>query len=84
MLGPSALRDTLFGTRSYTQGAEYHLPRKIPLRVEPKTYFGGFRQKVSLQAATCDADNSYMRAASNTQLPSAAHLHAFAPGLCSQ
>ena len=36
-----ALRDQLFGSRGYTEGARYQLPRKIPLRIEPKTYFGG-------------------------------------------
>lgn len=47
--GPSSSRrpvavgevtDALFGTRSHTMGAQYQLPRKIPLRIEPKTYFG--------------------------------------------
>lgn len=33
----------LFGTRNYTAGAEIQLPRKIPLRIEPKTYFGATR-----------------------------------------
>jgi hypothetical protein len=36
----SALTDEVFGTRSYTEGAQIQLPRKIPLRIEPKTYFG--------------------------------------------
>lgn len=26
--------------RAYTEGAQVQLPRKIPLRIEPKTYFG--------------------------------------------
>jgi hypothetical protein len=30
----------MFGTRAYTQGALYQVPRKIPVRIEPKTYFG--------------------------------------------
>ena len=33
--------DTLFGTRYYTEGATLQLPRKVPMRVEPKSYFGG-------------------------------------------
>jgi len=37
---PGQLTDTLFGTRAYTEGARYQIPRKIPLRIEPKTYFG--------------------------------------------
>lgn len=37
------LRDQLFGTRGYTEGARYQLPRKIPLRIEPKTYFGEYK-----------------------------------------
>jgi hypothetical protein len=36
----TALSDALFGTRGYTEGAQYQLPRKIPLRIEPKTFFG--------------------------------------------
>lgn len=32
--------DTLFGTRYYTEGATLQLPRKVPMRVEPKSYFG--------------------------------------------
>ena len=30
----------MFGTRAYTEGALYQVPRKIPVRIEPKTYFG--------------------------------------------
>jgi hypothetical protein len=30
----------LFGTRMHTEGAELQLPRKVPMRVEPKSYFG--------------------------------------------
>jgi hypothetical protein len=33
--------DTLFGTRYHTPGASLQLPRKVPMRVEPKSYFGG-------------------------------------------
>lgn len=36
---PSVM-DTLFGTRQHTSGAELQLPRKVPMRVEPKSYFG--------------------------------------------
>ncbi|KAK9813924.1 hypothetical protein WJX73_005115 [Symbiochloris irregularis] len=40
---PGEVTDALFGTRSYTAGAQYQLPRKIPLRIEPKTYFANER-----------------------------------------
>lgn len=40
MASVSAVRDNLFGTLGHTEGAEYQIPRKIPLRIEPKTYFG--------------------------------------------
>jgi hypothetical protein len=40
LIETQGLRDQLFGTREYTHGARYQLPRKIPLRIEPKTYFG--------------------------------------------
>ena len=36
----NAVTDKLFGTRAYTPGAQFQLPRKVPLRIEPKTYFG--------------------------------------------
>lgn len=32
--------DTMYGTRQYTEGAQLQLPRKVPMRVEPKSYFG--------------------------------------------
>lgn len=32
--------DSLFGTRMATEGAQLQIPRKIPVRVEPKTFFG--------------------------------------------
>jgi hypothetical protein len=32
--------DTMFGTKYHTPGAELQLPRKVPMRVEPKSYFG--------------------------------------------
>lgn len=32
--------DKLYGTKQFTQGAELQLPRKVPMRVEPKSYFG--------------------------------------------
>ena len=35
--------DTLFGTKYFTHGAEMQLPRKVPLRIEPKSYFGELR-----------------------------------------
>ena len=41
------LRDQLFGTRRYTSGARYQVPRKIPLRIEPKTYFANERTFLS-------------------------------------
>lgn len=34
------ISDRLFGTRFHTEGAELQLPRKVPMRVEPKSYFG--------------------------------------------
>ena len=34
--------DAIFGTRSYTAGARMQLPRKVPLRVEPKSFFGEY------------------------------------------
>ena len=36
--------DALFGTRSHTTGAKYQVPRKVPLRIEPKTYFGASQE----------------------------------------
>ncbi|KAL3137486.1 hypothetical protein ABBQ38_004775 [Trebouxia sp. C0009 RCD-2024] len=35
--------DTLFGTKYFTHGAEMQLPRKVPLRIEPKSYFANER-----------------------------------------
>lgn len=32
--------DRLFGTRAHTPGAALQLPRKVPIRVEPKSWFG--------------------------------------------
>jgi uncharacterized membrane protein YidH (DUF202 family) len=46
-IGPSALRDALFGTRSHTEGAHYQKPRKIPMRIEPKTFFANERTFLS-------------------------------------
>ena len=37
---PGEITDRLFQTRAYTEGARFQVPRKIPLRIEPKTYFG--------------------------------------------
>lgn len=37
---PAEVMDTLFGTRYHTPGAALQLPRKVPMRVEPKSYFG--------------------------------------------
>ncbi|EFN54292.1 hypothetical protein CHLNCDRAFT_135880 [Chlorella variabilis] len=42
-LQPSSLVDALWGTRTHTEGAQYQKPRKIPLRIEPKTYFANER-----------------------------------------
>ncbi|CAL5221671.1 g3901 [Coccomyxa viridis] len=39
----TALQDAIYGTRNYTSGARYQLPRKVPLRIEPKTYFANER-----------------------------------------
>lgn len=41
--GGNSLTDALFGTRTHTEGAQYQKPRKIPLRIEPKTYFANER-----------------------------------------
>mmetsp|Transcript_39581 Transcript_39581/g.117755 ORF Transcript_39581/g.117755 Transcript_39581/m.117755 type:complete len:149 (-) Transcript_39581:414-860(-) len=35
----SNMTDRLWGTRFYTEGASLQLPRKVPMRVEPKSYF---------------------------------------------
>lgn len=44
--------DTLFGTKYFTHGAEMQLPRKVPLRIEPKSYFGELRiATIALQTA---------------------------------
>lgn len=43
MLRPGQWTDRLFGTRAHTEGAQYQLPRKTPLRIEPKTYFANER-----------------------------------------
>lgn len=40
-----ALSDVLFGSRTTTVGAALQRPRKAPLRIEPKTYFGTDRAK---------------------------------------
>jgi hypothetical protein len=34
------IMDSMFGTRYHTPGAELQLPRKVPMRVEPKSFFG--------------------------------------------
>ncbi|KAI8112615.1 hypothetical protein M9434_003936 [Picochlorum sp. BPE23] len=47
LIETQGLRDQLFGTREYTHGARYQLPRKIPLRIEPKTYFANERTFLS-------------------------------------
>lgn len=39
--------DTMFGTRYHTQGAALQLPRKVPMRVEPKSYFANERTFLS-------------------------------------
>lgn len=39
--------DSLWGTRMHTQGAQLQLPRKIPMRVEPKSYFANERTFLS-------------------------------------
>ncbi|GAX86125.1 hypothetical protein CEUSTIGMA_g13538.t1 [Chlamydomonas eustigma] len=35
----TAVTDKLWGTRTYTEGANLQKPRKVPLRVEPKSFF---------------------------------------------
>ena len=42
----TALQDAVYGTRNFTSGARYQLPRKVPLRIEPKTYFGEIAELV--------------------------------------
>lgn len=39
--------DAFFGTRYHTVGAELQLPRKVPMRVEPKSYFANERTFLS-------------------------------------
>lgn len=39
--------DRLYGTKMYTPGAELQLPRKVPMRVEPKSYFANERTFLS-------------------------------------
>lgn len=39
--------DRIFGTRTYTPGAALQKPRKVPLRIEPKTWFGELRMRPS-------------------------------------
>ncbi|KIY98487.1 vacuolar transport chaperone-like protein [Monoraphidium neglectum] len=39
--------DSLFGTRYHTVGAELQLPRKVPMRVEPKSFFANERTFLS-------------------------------------
>lgn len=38
--GTAQVFDSMFGTKYHTPGAELQLPRKVPMRVEPKSYFG--------------------------------------------
>lgn len=44
--------DSLYGTKQFTKGAELQRPRKVPMRVEPKSYFGGWRGAARLNAGT--------------------------------
>lgn len=39
-IATSYIFDKLYGTKQFTAGAELQLPRKVPIRVEPKSYFG--------------------------------------------
>ncbi|GLI59006.1 hypothetical protein VaNZ11_000829 [Volvox africanus] len=41
------LFDKLYGTKQFTAGAELQLPRKVPMRVEPKSYFANERTFLS-------------------------------------
>eukprot|EP01025_Chloroclados_australasicus_P051731 TRINITY_DN6030_c0_g1_i1.p1 TRINITY_DN6030_c0_g1~~TRINITY_DN6030_c0_g1_i1.p1 ORF type:complete len:160 (-),score=9.47 TRINITY_DN6030_c0_g1_i1:254-709(-) len=36
-----------FGARTYTPGAQLQLPRRVPLRIEPKSYFANERTYLS-------------------------------------
>lgn len=47
---PGEITDRLFGTRAYTEGARFQIPRKIPLRIEPKTYFGEHSKQFQILA----------------------------------
>ena len=42
--------DALFGTKYFTQGADLQLPRKVPLRIEPKSYFGTVALRAGLDS----------------------------------
>ena len=53
LLETAGLRDQLFGTREYTHGARYQIPRKIPLRIEPKTYFGALLSRSLQYVSVC-------------------------------
>ncbi|GBF99732.1 vacuolar transport chaperone [Raphidocelis subcapitata] len=46
-MAPQALMDTMFGTRYHTEGAQLQLPRKVPMRVEPKSFFANERTFLS-------------------------------------
>lgn len=39
--------DSLWGTKYFTHGADLQLPRKVPLRIEPKSYFANERTFLS-------------------------------------
>jgi hypothetical protein len=49
----ASVSDRLFGTRTVTAGAARQIPRKTPLRIEPKTYFGKRRMDGWTGPAVC-------------------------------
>lgn len=69
----ATVTDRLFGTRSVTAGAARQLPRKTPLRIEPKTYFGKRREgseKERRNAPSCE------HLATRARVQGRKHLHA--------
>ncbi|GLC43847.1 hypothetical protein PLESTB_000914700 [Pleodorina starrii] len=46
-MATSYIFDKLYGTKQFTAGAELQLPRKVPMRVEPKSYFANERTYLS-------------------------------------
>lgn len=70
------LFDALYGTKSYTPGAELQLPRKVPMRVEPKSYFANERTYLSWMgmAITLGGVSSALVGFANTSEDTTEHL----------